>query len=73
LIVDDGSAWKKRLTKIRAAMPISLEAIIAILVLIMVFTVMMIERIREPNKEFCGRTHGCVSSSLPKPTFPSTK
>jgi hypothetical protein len=48
-MVEDGSPWKKWLAEIRAAIPISLEAMVAILVLIMVLTVMAIEQIREPN------------------------
>lgn len=60
-MVEDGSPWKKWLADIRAAIPISLEAMIAILVLIMVLTVMAIEQIREPNKVVCGRLSICTS------------
>lgn len=58
-MVEDGSPWKKWLAEIRAAMPISLEAIMAILVMTMVIMVMLIERIREPDKEVCHPFRGC--------------
>lgn len=68
-MVEDGSPWKKWQAEIRAAMPISFEAIIAILVMIMVIMVMLIESIREPNKEVCDRRRGC-DSPLPSRTSP---
>lgn len=60
-MVEDGSHWKKRLAEIRAAVPISCEAVIAILVMTMVILMMLIEHIREPNKEVCDRRLGCFS------------
>lgn len=42
-------------------MPISLEAIVASLVVTMVLLVMLIERSGEPNKEVCRRSRGCDS------------
>ena len=71
-MVEDGSPWKKWLAEIRAAIPISLEAIMAILVLTMVIMVMLIERIREPNKEVCSRRHGCTSP-LPSKVSPASE
>ncbi|AMS28843.1 MAG TPA: hypothetical protein DIU09_02775 [Hyphomonadaceae bacterium] len=70
-MVEDGSPWKKWLAEIRAAMPISFEAIVAILVLIMVLTVMLIESIQEPKKEVCHRTRGCDSPLPSKANPPS--
>ena len=60
-MVEDGRSWRKWLAEMRAAMPISLEAIMAILVVTMVIVVLLIERIREPNKEVCHRMRGCDS------------
>ncbi|MCA3697824.1 hypothetical protein [Aquidulcibacter sp.] len=70
-MVEDGSPWKKWLVEIRAAMPISFEAILAILVMTMVIMVMLIESIREPNKEVCHRTRGCDSPLPSKANPPS--
>jgi hypothetical protein len=69
-MVEDGSPWKKWLAEIRAAIPISFEAIMAILVMTMVILVMLIEHIREPNKEVCDRRRGC-DSPLPSRAIPS--
>ncbi len=72
-MVEDGNPWKKWLAEIRAAIPISLEAIMAILVMTMVILVMLIEHIREPNKEVCHRTRGCdtplKSNQVPSSDF----
>ncbi len=68
-MVEDGSPWKKWLAEIRAAIPISFEAIMAILVMTMVILVMQIEHIREPNKEVCDRRRGC-DSPLPSRAIP---
>ncbi len=54
-MAEDGSPWKKWLAEIPAAMPISFETIIAILVMTMVIMVILIEYIREPDKEVCSR------------------
>jgi hypothetical protein len=68
-MVEDGSPWKKWLAEIRAAIPISFEAIMAILVMIMVLMVMLVEQIREPNKEVCDRRRSC-DSPLPSRAIP---
>ncbi|MEY3235347.1 hypothetical protein [Aquidulcibacter sp.] len=68
-MVEDGSPWKKWRAEIRAAIPISFEAIIAIIVMTMVIMVMLIEQIREPNKEVCSRHWGC-DSPLPSRVNP---
>lgn len=68
-MVEDDSPWKKWLAEIRAAIPISFEAIMAILVMTMVIMVMLIEHIREPNKEVCDRRRGC-DSPLPSRAIP---
>ncbi len=60
-MVEDGKPWWKWLTEVRTAIPISLEAIVAILVMGMVLMVMLIESIRELNKEVCHRRLGCDS------------
>lgn len=70
-MVEGGSPWKKWLATLRTAVPISFEAIVAILVLIMVLTAMLIESIREPNKEVCHRTRGCDSPLPSKANPPS--
>ncbi len=70
-MVEDGSPWKKWLATIGTALPISLEAIIAILVLTMVILVLLIERIREPNKEFCHPLRSCSAPLESNQTPPS--
>jgi hypothetical protein len=42
-------------------MPVSIEAIMAVLVVIRVIMVMLIERIQEPYKEVRSRRWGCDS------------
>lgn len=68
-MVEDGSPWKKWRAEIRAAIPISFEAIFAIFVMTIVIMVMLIEHIREPNKEVCSRRWGC-DSPLPSRANP---
>jgi type II secretory pathway component PulC len=70
-MVEDDSSWRKWLSQMRVAMPISLEAIIASLVVTMVLMVMLIKRIREPNKEVCHRSRGCDSPLQSKAKPPS--
>lgn len=70
-MVEDDSSWRKWLSQMRVAMPISLEAIIASLVVTMVLIVRLIERIREPNKEVCHPSRGCDSPPQSKAKPPS--
>lgn len=71
-MVEDPWSWCKWLADLRAASPISFEAVIAILVVTMVLFLMLIERIREPNKVSCARPlrNGC-SSAIEAPANPS--
>lgn len=70
-MVEDGSPWKKWLAEIRAAVPISLEAIIAILVMTMVIMMMLIEHIREPGKEVCRPLRTCATAVESNQTPPT--
>jgi hypothetical protein len=70
-MVEDGGSWRKWLTEVRAAMPVSTEAIMAVLVVIRVIMVMLIERIQEPDKEVCSRRWGCDSPLQSKAKPPS--
>jgi hypothetical protein len=60
-MAEDGKPWWKWLTEVRTAIPISLEAIVAIRVMGMVLMVMLIESIHEQKKEVCDRRLGCDS------------
>jgi hypothetical protein len=70
-MAEDGSPWKKWLAEIPAAMPISFETIIAILVMTMVIMLILIEYIREPDKEVCSRRWGCDSPLPSRANLPS--
>ncbi len=52
-------------------MPVSLETIMAVLVVIRVIMVMLIERIQEPDKEVRSRRWGCDSPLQSKAKPPS--
>jgi len=61
-MVEDGKSWRHYLTHLRAAVPISFEAIIAILVVLMVLAVMLFDYLRDPNKLLCHPMRGCSES-----------